>query len=186
MKSLPSKWIKMATSKQVSNGSDPDSDCLKDMDFNSGDLGLTLIEGMELWDNFTVIPEHNTIVAITSGTDNMGGVMQIVWEELLPKMNSSEMISNPEGIEILRKKSASLKLKPVNGKMSKRLAKKFFDKKIELAENDESVEFIFFNDKKNEVEIKINDKIETIPFGFGEYIKSELKVIYLLQVLIIK
>ena len=31
-------------------------------------------------------------------------------------------------IEILRKKSASLKLKPVNGKMSKRLAKKFFEK----------------------------------------------------------
>ena len=89
-------------------------------------------------------------------------------------MNSSEMISNPEGIEILRKKSASLKLKPVNGKMSKRLAKKFFDKKIELAENDESVEFIFFNNKKNEVEIKINDKIETIPFGFEKYIKSEL------------
>tara|TARA_B100001769_G_scaffold265416_1_gene250618 strand:- start:511 stop:1071 length:561 start_codon:yes stop_codon:yes gene_type:complete len=100
--------------------------------------------------------------------------MQIVWDELLPKMNSSEMISNPKGIEILRKKSASLELETVNGKMSKSLAKKFFNKKIKIAENEESVEFIFFNNKKNEVEIKVNGKIETIPFGFGKYIKSEL------------
>jgi hypothetical protein len=66
--------------------------------------------------------------------------MQIVWDELLPKMNSSEMISNPEGIELLRKKSASLELEPVNGKMSKSLVKKFFNKKISIAENEESVE----------------------------------------------
>jgi hypothetical protein len=89
-------------------------------------------------------------------------------------MNSSEMISNPEGIELLRKKSASLELEPVNGKMSKSLVKKFFNKKIKIAENEESVEFIFFNNKKNEVEIKVNGKIEKIPFGFGKYIKSEL------------
>jgi hypothetical protein len=50
------------------------------------------------------------------------------------------MISNPEGIELLRKKSASLELEPVNGKMSKSLVKKFFNKKISIAENEESVE----------------------------------------------
>lgn len=59
--------------------------------------------------------------------------------------------------------------------MSEGLAKKFFNKRIKIAKNKEGVEFIFFNSKKNEVEIKVNGKIETIPFGFGEYIKSELK-----------
>ena len=173
---LSSDWIKMATSKQVSNGSDPDSDWSQGYGFQFWRSRFNTYRGDGAMGQFClVIPEHNTIVAITSGTDNMGGIMQIVWDELLPKMNSSEMIFNPEGIEILRKKSASLELKPIDGKMSKGLAKKFFNKKIKIAKNKEGVEFIFFNSKKNEVEIKVNSKIETIPFGFGEYIKSELK-----------
>ena len=173
---LSSDWIKMATSKQVSNGSDPNNDWSQGYGFQFWRSRFNTYRGDGAMGQFClVIPEHNTIVAITSGTDNMGGVMQIVWEELLPKMNSSEMIFNPEGIEILRKKSASLELKPVNGKMSKALAKKFFNKKIKIAKNKEGVEFIFFKSKKNEVEIKVNGKIETIPFGFGKYIKSELK-----------
>ena len=173
---LSSDWIKMATSKQVSNGSDPDNDWSQGYGFQFWRSRFNTYRGDGAMGQFClVIPEHNTIVAITSGTDNMGGIMQIVWDELLTKMNSSEMIFNPEGIEILRKKSASLELKPIDGKMSKALAKKFFNKKIKIAKNKEAVEFIFFNSKKNEVEIKVNGKIETIPFGFGEYIKSELK-----------
>jgi hypothetical protein len=113
-------------------------------------------------------------VAITSGTGNMGGIMEIVWDELLPKMSSSEMTSNPKVVEVLRKKSASLELESIKGKMSKNLAKKFFNKKIKIAENEENVEFVFFNNKKNEIEIKVNNKVETIPFGFGKYIKSQL------------
>ena len=88
------KWIKMATSKQVSNGSDPDSDWSQGYGFQFWRSRFNTYRGDGAMGQFClVIPEHNTIVAITSGTDNMGGVMQIVWEELLPKMNSSEMIS---------------------------------------------------------------------------------------------
>ena len=173
---LSSDWIKMATSKQVSNGSDPDNDWSQGYGFQFWRSRFNTYRGDGAMGQFClVIPEHNTIVAITSGTDNMGGIMQIVWDELLPKINSSEMVFNPEGIEILRKKSASLELKPIDGKMSEGLVKKFFNKRIKIAKNKEGVEFIFFNSKKNEVEIKVNGKIETIPFGFGEYIKSELK-----------
>ena len=173
---LSSDWIKMATSKQVSNGSDPDNDWSQGYGFQFWRSRFNTYRGDGAMGQFClVIPEHNTIVAITSGTDNMGGIMQIVWDELLPKINSSEMVFNPEGIEILRKKSASLELKPIDGKMSEGLAKKFFNKRIKIAKNKEGVEFIFFNSKKNEVEINVNGKIEIIPFGFGEYIKSELK-----------
>ena len=173
---LSSDWIKMATSKQVSNGSDPDNDWSQGYGFQFWRSRFNTYRGDGAMGQFClIIPEYNTIVAITSGTDNMGGIMEIVWDKLLPKMNSSEMIFNPEWIDILRKKSASLKLKPVDGKMSKDLAKKFFNKKIKIAKNKEGVEFIFFKSKKNEVEIKVNGKIETIPFGFGKYIKSELK-----------
>ena len=130
---LSSDWIKMATSKQVSNGSDPDNDWSQGYGFQFWRSRFNTYRGDGAMGQFClVIPEHNTIVAITSGTDNMGGIMQIVWDELLPKMNSSEMISNPEGIEILRKKSASLELKPVDGKMSKRLAKSFSTKRLKL------------------------------------------------------
>ena len=172
---LSKEWIKMATSKQVSNGSDPDSDWSQGYGFQFWRSRFNTYRGDGAMGQFClVIPEHNTVVAITSGTDNMGGIMQVVWDELLPKINSSAMISNPEGNEILRKKSASLELKAVNGKMSKSLAKKFFNKKIEIAENQEGVKSIFFSHKKDQIEIKVNDKVEIIPFGFGKYIKSEL------------
>ena len=133
----PQIGFKWQHQKQVSNGSDPDNDWSQGYGFQFWRSRFNTYRGDGAMGQFClVIPEHNTtIVAITSGTDNMGGIMQIVWDELLPKINSSEMISNPEGIEILRKKSASLKLKPVNGKMSEGLAKKFFNKKIKIAEN---------------------------------------------------
>ena len=152
---LSSDWIKMATSKQVSNGSDPDNDWSQGYGFQFWRSRFNTYRGDGAMGQFClVIPEHNTIVAITSGTDNMGGIMQIVWDELLPKMNSSEMVFNPEGIEILRKKSASLELKPIDGKMSEGLAKKFFNKRIKIAKNKEGVEFIFFNSKKMKLKSK--------------------------------
>ncbi len=172
---LSEKWIKMATSKQVSNGSDPDTDWSQGYGFQFWRSRFNTYRGDGAMGQFClVIPEHNTVVAITSGTGNMGGVMEIVWDELLPKMSSSEMTSNPKFVEVLRKKSASLELESIKGKMSKNLAKKFFNKKIKIAENEENVEFVFFNNKKNEIEIKVNNKVETIPFGFGKYIKSQL------------
>ena len=82
---VPAQWIQQATSKQVSNGSDPDRDwdqgygfqfwrCRHDAYRGDGKDGQYCI----------VLPQHNTVIAITANTRDMQGALNIVWDKLLP------------------------------------------------------------------------------------------------------
>ena len=76
---LSEAWVKEATSKQTSNGSNPDNDwdqgygyqfwrCRNDCYRGDGAFGQFCI----------VIPEHDAVVAVTSGTSDMGGVIVLM------------------------------------------------------------------------------------------------------------
>ena len=41
-----------------------------------------------------VIPEKNLVIAITSGTNNMGMVMQLVWDNILPEAVNISLPNN--------------------------------------------------------------------------------------------
>src|SRR4029079_2778439 len=57
-----------------------------------------------------VLPQDDTIVAITSGTRDMASVMNLVWDRLVPALKQSPLPPNPAADKSLTTKLAGLTL----------------------------------------------------------------------------
>ena len=108
---LPAEWVEQATSRQTSNGSNPENDW---------DQGY----GYQFWRSrhgyrgdgaggqfAIVLPEQNAVVATTSGTSQMGDIMSIVWDRLLPAMQDEPLDENPAEAERLREQLSNLSIR---------------------------------------------------------------------------
>lgn len=86
---VPSSWIHQATSKQVSNGSSPSSDWDQGYCFQFWRCRNNAFRGDGKSGQFCVVmPEQNAVIAITANTRNLQGVLDLVWQHLLPSMKS--------------------------------------------------------------------------------------------------
>ena len=107
---LPAEWVAQATARQTSNGSDPENDW---------DQGY----GYQFWRSrhgyrgdgaggqfAIVLPELDAVVATTSGTSQMGEIMGIVWDRLLPAMQDEPLDDNPAEVERLREQLNNLSI----------------------------------------------------------------------------
>ena len=108
---LSAQWIEAATSRQTSTGSDPEG---------NWDAGY----GYQIWRNKTtgyradgalgqycfVLPEQDVVLAVTSGTADLQGVMDLVWTHLLPALHPAALPANPEADGKLARQLAALSL----------------------------------------------------------------------------
>lgn len=86
---LSKQLIEIATSKQVSNGSDPNNDWNQGYGFQFWQCRHNAYRGDGAMGQYCiVIPELDAVVAITSGVYDMGHVMTLVWEELSDHLHS--------------------------------------------------------------------------------------------------
>ena len=176
---LSSDWIKMATSKQVDN-----SLTQSQPDWKQG-------YGFQFWKNrynsyrgdggfgqfCIIIPDHKIVIAITGNTNNMQGVLNIIWEEIYSKINLNNVFDNKSSKNIeLNRKLNSLKVNVI--------------KKTFLKDNKRNLNKTFFvNDNKfgiktirlsklNEnylLSINANNEVENINISKKTFINSFLK-----------
>jgi len=109
---VPAKWIEQATSKQVSNGSDPDRDWDQGYGFQFWRCRHNAYRGDGKDGQFCiVIPELDAVVALTADTRDLQGELSLVWEYLLPAMHEKPLGANPAESaklqELLKKLKAS-------------------------------------------------------------------------------
>jgi hypothetical protein len=57
-----------------------------------------------------VMPQYDAVLAITSGTNDMAGVMQLAWDVIVPAFHDATLPDDPAAVERLRAKTKSLKL----------------------------------------------------------------------------
>ena len=108
---LPAEWVAMATSKQVSNGSDPNNDWNQGYGFQFWRCRHGAFRGDGKDGQFCiVIPDKNVVVAITSNTRDMGGELRLVWEKLLPAFKDEPLPTNEAASQELKTLISSLKL----------------------------------------------------------------------------
>lgn len=87
---LPASWVEMATSKQVSNGSNPKSDWNQGYGFQFWRCRHNGFRGDGAFGQYCVVlPDQDVVVAITSGVKDMQAVLNILWEKLLPAVQPS-------------------------------------------------------------------------------------------------
>ena len=109
---IPAEWIEMATSKQVSNGSDPDKDWDQGYGFQFWRCRHGAYRGDGKDGQFCiVIPEEDTVIAITANTGDMQGQLNLVWEKLLPALGKTPLPENPALVAKVNQVTSSLKAK---------------------------------------------------------------------------
>lgn len=114
---LSRDWVEEATTKQASNGCVPDSDWDQGYGYQFWMCRHGLYRGDGAAGQFCIVfPEQDAVLAITSGVNDMGAVMRLVWDELLPAMGEVVLVENPVLTETLGQRLETLELPVVRGK----------------------------------------------------------------------
>lgn len=107
---LPAPWVEQATSKQVSNGSDPDRDWDQGYGFQFWRCRHGAYRGDGKDGQFCIVlPEQDAVIAITANTRDMQAELNIVWDELLAAFSDNPQDEHPDEQAKLKATIAGLK-----------------------------------------------------------------------------
>lgn len=109
---LSEAWVEEATRLQSSNGYDPESDWDQGYGYQFWMCRHGLYRGDGAFGQFCIVfPEQDAVLAITSGTGDMGSVMNTAWDTLLPALQGDEpLIENSVLTATLQAKLSGLEL----------------------------------------------------------------------------
>jgi CubicO group peptidase (beta-lactamase class C family) len=116
---VPAAWVEQATARQTSNGSSPNSDWDQGYGYQFWRCRHGAYRGDGAFGQYCIVmPEQDAVVAITSGVRDMQAVLNLVWDKLLPGMESSSMQDDAESQKKLTDRLHGLTLAPVRGSNS--------------------------------------------------------------------
>jgi CubicO group peptidase (beta-lactamase class C family) len=141
-KLLPKEWVRAATSRQTSNGSNPKSDWDQGYGYQFWRCRHGGYRGDGAFGQYCVVlPNEQTVVAITSGVRDMQKVLDVTWDYLLPALRGApEGKKNDAAQKDLKTKLASLKLRPASGSDTAPIAQEIAGKKYKFADNEQRLE----------------------------------------------
>ena len=140
---VPAAWIEAATTRQTSNGSDPKSDWEQGYGYQFWRCRHGCYRGDGAFGQFCIVmPGQDAVIAITSGTPDMQGVMNLIWDKLLPAMQTSALPGNDEARKDLERALSNLVLRMPQGAASSPLAAILSGKRFEFPANDQKVEAV--------------------------------------------
>jgi CubicO group peptidase (beta-lactamase class C family) len=106
---VPAVWVEQATSKQVSNGSDPTKDWDQGYGFQFWRCRHGAYRGDGAHGQFClVLPEQDAVVAITANCKDMQAELNIVWDKLLPAFRDAPLPENADAQAKLKQAFANL------------------------------------------------------------------------------
>jgi CubicO group peptidase (beta-lactamase class C family) len=113
---IAESWIAAATTQQISNGSDPNSDWAQGYGFQFWRCRHNAYRGDGAFGQYCVVmPDQNAVLAVTSGLGDMQPLLNLVWEHLLPAFGATALPENPVPQTALTKHLAALQLPFTNG-----------------------------------------------------------------------
>lgn len=147
---LPAAWIEEATGFQIQQ-TEPAKhsrpDWFKGYGYQFWRCRHDAFRGDGAYGQFMVVmPKQDAVVAITAETSNMQGVLDQVWEHLLPAMQPQPLAADPTAQATLRRRLAGLALALPEGATSSPLAAKVAGRVFGFEPNElglESAQFEF-------------------------------------------
>ena len=167
---IPAAWVEEATTKQTSNGSSPDSDWDQGYGYQFWRCRHDLYRGDGAFGQYCIVfPKQDAVLAITSGTTDMGAIMNLVWKHLLPALSDKPVEENKEAFTALQNKLSSLSLSVIKGKSTSPLVKTISNHPYTMQPNEEGITEITFdlNSKSPSIMFAVKDKSFSIPIGNG-------------------
>lgn len=140
---LPAEWIAMASARQVSNGSNPQSDWNQGYGFQFWRCRHNAFRGDGAFGQYCVVmPDQEVVIAITSGLGDMQAALNVIWEKLLPVCQARPLEPAPGAAAALRQRLAALALPMAPGAGTADLAPKVLNQIYTFPSNDRKLESI--------------------------------------------
>lgn len=174
---VPASWVEQATSRQTSNGSNPSSDWDQGYGYQFWRCRHNAFRGDGAFGQYCIVlPEHDAVIAITSGVKDMQSVLNLVWNKLLPAFQSETLPENSDAAKQLATKLASLQLPTLAGNETSSVADAINKKRYAIEKNAQNIEGVTFEIGPNNsvaIQLEIAGKTITIPHGYQKWINSE-------------
>jgi CubicO group peptidase (beta-lactamase class C family) len=176
---VPAAWAAVATARQTSNGSDPKSDWEQGYGYQFWRNRHNIYRGDGAFGQFCfVIPEQDAVVAITSGTKDTAGVMNLVGDKLLPAFHDRPLPADPVNRKKLNDTLAGLVMHLPSGSASSGSAAPMSGRKFVFPPNDQKIESVAltFGPKGNAatLAIQINGVEQYVRCGDGAWTTGRL------------
>jgi CubicO group peptidase (beta-lactamase class C family) len=143
---VPAAWVEAATARQTSNGSNPKSDWDQGYGYQFWRCRHGAYRGDGAFGQFClVMPERDAVVAITSGARDMQAVLNLIWDQLLPAMQSAPLPANEVARKELETALSKLVLPMPQGAASSPLAAKISGKRFVFPTNAQKLESITYD-----------------------------------------
>ena len=106
---VPVEWIEAATARQTSNGSSPTSDWDQGYGYQFWRCRNGAYRGDGAFGQYCIVlPEQDAVIVITSGVRDMQGILNVVWDKLLPALRSTSLAEDESAAEKLRHRLSGL------------------------------------------------------------------------------
>ncbi len=155
---LSEAWIHDASSSQISNGDKPTSDWQQGYGFQFWRCQHGVYRGDGAFGQYCIVmPEQNAVVVITSAVNDMQEVLNLVWEHLLPALNSSQTLKPSNASEILKHKLVSSTLTVVRGEKTSETAPRVSNLHYNFESNEANIQSMSFNFLAEHLEINVTN-----------------------------
>jgi hypothetical protein len=177
-KQLISKnWIELATSKQVSNGSNPTSDWDQGYGFQFWRCRNGAYRGDGAFGQYCIVlPEQDAVIAITSGVKDMQAVLNIIWDKLLPAFQLKRLKADVEGQGALQRTLAGLHVRLPQGAASSPMVSRVAGRKFIFPANEQKLNAVTMAQtpdlKGITLALQVNGAENRYIANFGEWRKS--------------
>ena len=143
---LNEEWVEAATSAQVSNGDDENSDWAQGYGFQFWRCRHNAYRGDGAFGQYCVVmPDQDMVLAITSNVANMGEVLNLVWEHLLPACSPTPLPEKEAAVTQLRDRLAQERVAAPAGETSSAIAGEVSGRKYQFSSNEQSIESVSFH-----------------------------------------
>jgi hypothetical protein len=182
---LPAAWVDEATTFKVDNAPGMEQIRKDSSDWRQG-------YGYQFWRSRNnsyrgdgafgqyalVLPEHDAVIAITSETPDMQGVLNLVWQYLLPALKTDKAALNKNDVDDLKKRLSLLKVQlPIKSDSSVGSPREI-NKTFRMESNPKGIESISCKQKEKNISLSLNikDKVYALNFGDGMWIEGKTEM----------
>ncbi len=172
---VPAAWVEAATALQTANGGDPNSDWNQGYGYQFWRTRHHAFRGDGAFGQYCIVlPDQDAVLVITSGVRDMGAVMNLAWDRLLPALRVTPLPEDPAAVQRLRTRLASLTLHPVAGARTSPMAGKVSGRWYTLMANERAIQAFALDlrGKQPALLVRTVKGEARIPFGLGSWVRS--------------
>jgi hypothetical protein len=145
---VPSAWVDAATAFQVPNAAsgNPNPDWQEGYGYQFWRCRHGVYRGDGAFGQFCIVmPEQESVLAVTGGVADMQAVLDLIWKLLLPALGSEPLPEDTAQAGQLADRLASLRMAPVAGQATSPRAAEVSGRAFVVAPNEDGISSIAFD-----------------------------------------